>query len=132
MGAPRGQKPIVSRMINNHYCTRQCVETFPTVDGHTYGLNAGAKYTDTDNFTGGWFGLIDSTRLLFVSGTNDPWRTSQVVSPLRPGGQQQSIPAQPVPEVPGGFHASDLLTDNSAANPECAAVISQAIQQIVT
>jgi hypothetical protein len=129
-GAPPRQKTMVSRMIQNPYWIRQCGKWFPTENGYTYGLNAGATYNTTNIYTGGWFGFTNSTRLIFVSGTNDPWRTSQVVSPLRPGGPQPSTPAQPVLEVPGGFHTSDLVTENGVVNPGCAAVQSQVVSQV--
>jgi hypothetical protein len=129
-GAPPGQKTIVSRLIQNPYWTRQCAEWFPTENGYTYGLNAGATYNTANEYTGGWDGFADSTRVIFVSGTNDPWRTSQVVSPLRPGGPLPSTPARPVLEVPGGFHTSDLVTENGVVNPGCAAVQSQVVSQV--
>ncbi|RFU32968.1 hypothetical protein B7463_g3370, partial [Scytalidium lignicola] len=129
-GAPAGQESIVSRLIQNQYWTRQCAMWFPEENGHTYGLNAGATYDTTNAYTGGWFGFEESTRLIFVSGTNDPWRSSQVVSPLRPGGPKRSTPAQPVLDVPGGYHTSDLVTENGAVNPGCAAVIKQVVKQI--
>jgi len=129
-GAPPAQKTIVSRTIQNPYWTRQCAEWFPTENGYTWGLNAGATYDTANAYTGGWFGFTNSTRLIFVSGNNDPWRTSQVVSPLRPGGPQPSTPAQPVLEVPGGYHTSDLVTENGAVNPGCAAIQSQVVRQI--
>jgi hypothetical protein len=129
-GAPLLQRSIVSRLIQNPYWERQCAEWFPTENGYTYGLNAGATYNTANEYTGGWFGFTDSTRLIFVSGTNDPWRTSQVVSPLRPTGPKPSTPAQPVLEVPGGYHTSDLITENGVVNPGCAAVQSQIVSQI--
>ena len=131
-GAPPGQESIVSRSIQNPYWIRQCGEWFPPENGHTFGLNGTATYNTANEYTGGWFGFEDSTRLIFVSGTNDPWRTSQVVSPLRPGGPKPSTPAQPVLDVPGGYHTSDLVTENGVVNPGCAAVQSQVVQQIKT
>jgi hypothetical protein len=130
-GAPSNQRTIVSRLIQNPYWVRQCAEWFPTENGHTYGLNASATYNTTNQYTGGWFGFENSTRLLFVSGTNDPWRTSQVVSPLRPGGPQPSTAAVPIFEVPGGFHTTDLVTQNGVVNEGCAAVQKAAVGQIV-
>lgn len=117
-------------MIQVPYWTRQCELWFPEENGITYGLKAGATYDTTNEYTGGWDAYSDSTRLIFVSGTNDPWRTSQVVSPLRPGGPLQSTAAVPVLEVQGGFHTSDLVTENGAVNPGCAAVQAQVVSQI--
>jgi hypothetical protein len=110
---------MVSRLINNKYWERQCAMWFPTEDGITYPLNAGSTYHTVNHYTGGWRGFeTESTRLIFVSGTNDPWRTSQVVSPLRPG-----------LDVPGGYHTSDLVTANNV-NPGCAAVQAQVVSTI--
>jgi hypothetical protein len=121
---------MVSRLINNKYWERQCAMWFPTEDGITYPLNAGSTYHTVNHYTGGWRGFeTESTRLIFVSGTNDPWRTSQVVSPLRPGGPQPSTPARPVLDVPGGYHTSDLVTANNV-NPGCAAVQAQVVSTI--
>ncbi|KUJ07461.1 putative serine peptidase [Mollisia scopiformis] len=130
-GAPAGMKTIVSRTVQDRYWERQCPMWFPKEGNYTYGLAAGDTYNTTNQYTGGWFGFTNSTRLIFVSGTNDPWRTSQVTSPLRPGGPQPSTAAQPVLEVPGGYHTSDLVTANGVANAGCAAVQAQAIAQIV-
>ena len=130
-GAIHSQQTIVSRLIQNPYWERQCAQWFPTVNGHTYPLNAGASYHTANAYTGGWTGFTDSTRLVFVSGTNDPWRTSQVVSQFRPGGPQKSTRAQPVFDVPGGYHTSDLITQNGVVNPECGAIQKQVINQIV-
>ncbi|KAH8812182.1 serine carboxypeptidase [Xylogone sp. PMI_703] len=129
-GAPSTQKTIVSRFIQNSYWTRQCAQWFPTEDGYTYGVNSGATYDTTNAYTGGWYAFGNSTRLLFVSGTNDPWRTSQVVSSLRHGGPKPSTPAQPVFDIPGGFHTSDIVTQNGIVNPGCAAVQSKIVKQI--
>jgi hypothetical protein len=131
-GAPHGQQTIVSRLINDAYWERQCPEWFPTENGYTYGLNDGDTYHTANVYTGGWTGFTDSTRLIFVSGTNDPWRESQVVSTLRPGGPQKSTPAQPVLDVPGGYHTSDLVTQNGVVNAGCAAVQAQVVSQIST
>lgn len=131
-GAPVGMPTIVSRTVQNPYWTRQCGQWFPKENGFTYGLNDGATYNTANQYTGGWDGFANSTRLIFVSGTNDPWRTSQVSSPLRPGGPKPSTAAQPSLEVPGGYHTSDLVTQNGVVNAGCAAIQSQAIAQVVT
>jgi hypothetical protein len=40
-------------MIQNPYWTRQCAMWFPTENGFTYGLNAGATYDTANAYTGG-------------------------------------------------------------------------------
>lgn len=89
------------------------------------------SYNTANKYTGGWDGFENSTRLLFVSGTNDPWRSSQVTSFLRPGGPKVSTPDQPVYDVPGGYHTSDLVTQNGVVNAGCKAVQTEAIAKIV-
>jgi len=121
---------MASRLIDNDYWTRQCAEWFPTENGVTYGLNAGDTYHTANHYTGGWREFTDSTRLIFVCGTNDPWRSSQVCSSIRPDGPQVSTAAQPVLDVPGGYHTSDLVTANGAANAGCAAVQAQIVSTI--
>lgn len=121
---------MASRLINNAYFERQCAEWFPTEDGVTYGLNAGQTYHTANHYTGGWREFEDSTRLIFVCGTNDPWRSSQVCSSIRPAGPQVSTKNQPILDVKGGYHTSDLITANGDANAGCAAVQVQVVSTI--
>lgn len=83
-----------------------------------------------NDFTGGWF-IDDTRRLLYVNGDYDPWREASVSSDLRPGGPLQTTEQVPVEIVPGGFHVSDMLTDNGKANATVQAVIESIVAQLV-
>lgn len=63
---------------------------------------------------------------------HDPWRTSTVSSGSRPGGPLASTPEAPVQIIPLGFHCSDLIARNGAANAGVQTVIDNEISQIVT
>lgn len=138
-GAPNDTPSIVSRLINAQYWQRQCDLFFPPEDGFTYGsspLHRPQRTVDTANAeTYGW--LLPSkagptTRLIWTNGQFDPWRTSGVSSEFRPGGPLVSTPAAPVQVIPGGFHCSDLIARDAAANDAVQAVVDNEIAQIKT
>lgn len=60
----------------------------------------------------------------------DPWRTSGVSSEFRPGGPLESTAQHPLNIIPGGFHCSDLLVANGAANAGVQAIIDKEVAQI--
>ena len=62
----------------------------------------------------------------------DPWRTSGVSSEFRPGGPLASTAQAPLQIIPGGFHCSDLILRNGAANAGVQNVINNEIAQIKT
>lgn len=104
---------------------------FPTgPNGETYGIASGATESDVNAFTGGW-NIHNTTRLIYANGGYDPWREAGVSSDIRPGGQLQSTAQVPVNIVPGGFHTSDLATENGAVNAGCKAVIDKEVAQLV-
>ena len=128
--APPERPSIVSRLVTKEYWTRQCGLYFPEIDGKVYGLAAGKTYDDVNQYTGGW-NIKDVARLTYVNGELDPWREAGVSSEFRPDGPLQSTAAMPVNIVPGGFHTSDLVTNNGAINPGCKKVIDAAVKVIV-
>ena len=129
--APAGTPSLVSSLIDVDYFTRQCALSFPTApDGFTYGLARGATEDAENVHTGGW-NINNSSRLIYANGGYDPWRESGVSSSQRPGGPLNSTEQIPVNVVPGGFHTSDLLTRNGAANAGCKDVIDREVAQIV-
>lgn len=131
-GAPTGHSTLVSRLIDVEYWVAQCALAFPPgPNGETYGLNKGASTAKLNMYTGGWF-IDNSTRLQYTNGDFDPWREATVSSELRPGGPLQSTQQVPVHIVPGGFHTSDLVTENGAVNPAVQAVIDAEVAQLVT
>lgn len=129
-GAPTSRPTIVSRLVTAEYWVRQCGLYFPTgPQGQTYGIAAGKTEADVNAYTGGWY-IDNSTRLIYANGGFDPWREATVSSDLRPGGPLQSTAAVPVNIVPGGFHTSDLITQNGVVNASCQAVIDKEVSQL--
>ena len=130
-GAPTTRPTIVSRLVTADYWIRQCYLYFPDgPDGQTFGIAQGKTESDVNAYTGGWDIASNSTRLQFTNGGWDPWREATISSDLRPGGPVPSTSSAPVNIVPGGFHTSDLVTENGAVNASCQAVIDKEIQQL--
>jgi hypothetical protein len=138
-GAPKGTPSIVSRLITAAYWQRQCGLLFPA-DGHyTYGSSTThhpvLTVADVNRYTDGWkipAKATAKTRLIWTNGEFDPWRTSGVSSPFRPGGPLVSSPDAPVQLIPDGFHCSDMLAHNGIANAGVQLVIDREIAQIKT
>ena len=81
-------------------------------------------------YTGGWY--IDNTmRLQYTNGDYDPWRELSVSSDVRPGGKLESTEQVPIVIVPGGFHVSDMVTENGEVNADVQAAIDQEVKQLV-
>lgn len=53
-------------------------------------------------------------------------------SEYRPGGPLKSRPSAPLNIIPGGFHCSDLILKNGAANAGVQKVIDAEVAQIKT
>ncbi|KAF7192097.1 putative extracellular serine carboxypeptidase [Pseudocercospora fuligena] len=129
-GAPKGRPSIVSRLIDNAYYERQCGLYFPTgPNGETYGLKKGKTYNDVNKFTGGW-NIDNTTRMIYVNGDNDPWREASVSADLRTGGPLKATKQVPIEIVPGGYHTSDLITQNGVVNAGCKAVQDRVVAQL--
>ncbi|KAK0716778.1 serine carboxypeptidase S28 [Lasiosphaeria miniovina] len=114
-GAPKNHTTIVSRYVSVEYYQRQCALSFPTEGNATYGSAAGKTVDMTNDVTQGW-DLTNTTRLLWVNGEFDPWRSASVSSELRPGGPLESTAAAPVFLMPGARHCNDLLTKTADIN----------------
>lgn len=71
---------------------------------------------DLNNYTKGWQlpeSLDSESRLLFVNGEYDPWRSASVASKFRPGGPLASSPDVPSILIPGSRHCNDLSLHNN-------------------
>ena len=128
-GAPTNTSSIVSRLVNGAYWQRQCDLFFPAEGNYTYGSATGKTVDDVNAYTGGW-NHVNTTRLTWTNGEFDPWRTTGVSSPLRPGGPLVSTPEVPVNVIPGGFHCSDLILTNAKASPPLQAIVDKEVAQI--
>ena len=134
-GAPSDVPTIVSRRVTAAYWQRQCGLFFPTETDssgtYSYGSAEGRTVSTVNKVTEGWDDT-STTRLMWVNGEFDPWRTSGVSSQFRPGGPLKSTSSAPVFLIPKGIHCSDLIIRNSVANAGVAAVVNQEIKQMQT
>ncbi|KAK3326755.1 serine carboxypeptidase S28 [Apodospora peruviana] len=116
-GAPKDTPSIASRYVTAEYYQRQCDLLFPPQDNVTFGSAAGKTAETLNALTGGW-DYTNSTRLIWINGEFDPWRSASVSSELRPGGPLKSTPEVPVFLLPGARHCNDLSTKNADANAD--------------
>ncbi|KXX79502.1 putative serine protease EDA2 [Madurella mycetomatis] len=128
-GAPPKTPSIVSRYITPEYMERQCHLLFPPQGNATFGAAAGKTEVMLNEMTDGWF--VNTTRLIWLDGEFDPWRSASVSSVFRPGGPQRSIPETPVFLVPGARHCNDLTTASGASNEDMRRVQLRAIAKMV-
>ena len=110
-----------SRLITSGWWERQCPLYFPGFDARNRSVAA------TNAFTRGWANA-NATRLLHIWGTRDGWREAGVLSAFRPGGPLPSTERQPIIDIPGGFHTSDLMLRNGLVNADVARAQRQAIE----
>jgi hypothetical protein len=115
----------MSRLATAEYYERQCPLWFPTEGRNTFGSGRGATADDVNNRTEGWFNT-DTTRLLYVNGEVDPWRSASVASDFRPGGPFNGTAQTPAILIEGGRHCNDLLKANNV-HPSVAAAQTSAI-----
>ena len=124
-GAPENRPSIVSRLSTAEYWERQCALMFPTSNTTVVGLDRGATAEAVNAKNKGWNNY--SPGLLYVNGDYDPWREAGVSSDFRPGGKLANSTRNPVVIVPGGFHTSDLVTQNAKVNAGAKAAIDEAV-----
>jgi len=130
-GAPKDTPSIVSRLVDGEYWQRQCDLFFPPEGNYTYGSKLGKTTEDVNKYTLGW-DLTNTTRLMWVNGEFDPWKTTGVSSEFREGGPLEDRPEAPVEIIPGGFHCSDLRLRNAQANPGVQKSVDRIIDQLTT
>ena len=122
-GAPADKDTIIPRIYSvDQKRKKVCEGIFNLHDGYTV--------QDFNNKTGGW-SYKSYSRLLFINGEFDPWRSASVSSEFRPGGPLKSTKETPVSIVPGGMHGSDLNYENALANSGVMMVVDKNIKQIV-
>ncbi|GAB1315250.1 hypothetical protein MFIFM68171_05460 [Madurella fahalii] len=128
-GAPPKVPSIVSRYVTPEYMERQCHLLFPPQGNATFGAAAGKTVGMLNELTDGWF--VNTTRLIWLNGEFDPWRSASVSSIFRPGGPQQSTREAPVYLIRGARHCNDLGTANGEADEEVRRAQLRAIAQMV-
>ncbi|KAI0095404.1 peptidase S28 [Daldinia grandis] len=131
-GAPVNRSTVFSRLANADYWQRQCELFFPEEGEFTYGSALGKTASDINSLTGGWQlpeYLDAESRLLWVNGEFDPWRSASVASEFRPGGPLASTPDVPSILIPGSRHCNDLRVQN-AVNPDIEKAQADVVSQI--
>jgi hypothetical protein len=120
---------VFSRLVDAEYYQRQCSLWFPAEDGNTFGSNKGLTADSTNARTKGWF-ATDTTRLLYINGQYDPWRSASVASEFRPDGPFNGTADVPAVLIAGSRHCNDLLVANAQVNAAVAAAQATAVSQI--
>ncbi|XDG03846.1 hypothetical protein ABKA04_003461 [Annulohypoxylon sp. FPYF3050] len=129
-GAPANRPTVYSRLADSKYFQRQCDLFFPKEGNYTYGSARGKTAAEVNAKTKGWklpSHLNAESRLLFVNGEFDPWRSASVASEFRPGGPLVSSPEVPSIIIQDGHHCNDLFTADALINPG----VKKAQQEIV-
>ncbi|KAI1643959.1 peptidase S28 [Daldinia loculata] len=131
-GAPVNRSTVFSRLANADYWQRQCELFFPEEGKFTYGSALGKTASDINAHTKGWQlpeYLDAESRLLWVNGEFDPWRSASVASEFRPRGPLASTPNVPSILIPSSRHCNDLLVQN-AVNPDIKKTQADVVSQI--
>ncbi|KAI1140057.1 peptidase S28 [Hypoxylon sp. FL0543] len=131
-GAPANRPTVFSRLANAQYYQRQCDLFFPKEGSYTYGSASGKTARTFNAHTKGWNlpkHLDKTSRLLFVNGEFDPWRSASVASKFRPDGPLISTADVPSIIIPGSRHCNDLRVYN-AVNPDIAKAQVDIVAQI--
>ncbi|KAI1370181.1 putative serine peptidase [Hypoxylon crocopeplum] len=119
-GAPSNRPTVFSRLATAHYWQRQCDLFFPKEGKYTYASARGKTAANLNAHTKGWRlpEYLDSeSRLLWVNGEFDPWRSASVASEFRPDGPLAATADVPSIIIPGSRHCNDLRVRN-AVNPD--------------
>ena len=120
-GPPTDRPALASRALTADHWQRKCPLYFPGWKPKPH-----ASVAATNAYTGGW-SASNVSRLLWVQGEFDPWRTGTVSSAFRPGGPLAGTDRQPIVDIPGGAHVSDFPTANARANPQ----VAEAVEKII-
>jgi hypothetical protein len=132
--APREKSNItlVSRLLTVEYWRRQCSLFFPTTQSRESFSNGEYRSDAQMNaYTGGWT-PSNARRIIYSSGEKDSWRELGPAAHLRPGGPLESDLQRDivVEVVPGGWHASDLMTHSAELDSSTKTVRDREVTQI--
>ncbi|KAG6009457.1 hypothetical protein E4U21_002372 [Claviceps maximensis] len=129
VGSPQSPIGYPPPLYTSEYYRRQCSLFFPEVNGHKVGMNKGVRAINVDRRTGGWYNT-NTTRLMWVNGETDPWRSASVASDFRPGGPFVGDKDHPSWVVPKGSHCSDLLIKNAKVNEGVKRVVDAEVKKM--
>lgn len=119
----------MSRLVTGDYWQRQCSLFFPSDGEYSYGSAEGKTVNDVNAWTGGWE-IDNTTRLIYINGEFDPWRSGSTSSDFRPEGPLVSTAEVPVLLIPDGIHCSDLIYENAVVNDGVMAVVQAELAQM--
>lgn len=130
-GAPEGHPTIVSRLVNADYNLKACSLYFPeSKSGIKPRISQGYNVSSVNSYFKGWDNF-ETERLLYVTGSADPFREQSVSSKERPGGPRRSTKQIPIFEIDGGYHGSDMILPNAEANENVGKVVDAETAQLV-
>ncbi|QUC15853.1 uncharacterized protein UV8b_00094 [Ustilaginoidea virens] len=124
VSGPQDAFRLVSKFFNLDYRRQQCRDRFPG----RVGLDAGRTVERFNEWTGGWDAVGNTTRLMWVNGQHDPWRSASVSSDYRPGGPLRSTEEAPVWVLPGAAHCNDFNMANAEASAEGGKVMGEVLE----
>ncbi|KID74013.1 uncharacterized protein G6M90_00g032750 [Metarhizium brunneum] len=129
VGSPDSTVGYPAPLYNIDYWRAQCPIYFPEVNGHQVGMVKGVRADDVNRRTGGW-GNVNTTRLIWINGEYDPWRSASVESDFRPGGPFGGDDERPSYVIPKAAHCNDMLMRNAEANPGARKVIDAEVAKM--
>ncbi|KAI0153177.1 endoprotease endo-Pro [Xylariaceae sp. FL1272] len=118
-GAPATRQTMFSRLVDAQYYQRQCELFFPKEGNYTYASAEGRTEDDVNKLTKGWDlpnVLGNKSRIIWVNGEFDPWRSASVASEFRTGSPVVSTPDEPYVLIPEARHCNDLRKRNGDAS----------------
>lgn len=129
-GSPDSTVGYPAPLYNIDYWRAQCPIYFPEVNGHQVGMVKGVRADDVNRRTGGW-GNVNTTRLIWINGEYDPWRSASVESDFRPGGPfGGGDDERPSYVIPKAAHCNDMLMRNAEANPGVRKVVDAEVAKM--
>lgn len=128
-GSTKSTVGFPAPLYNVEYWRRQCPLYFPEVNGHQVGMVKGVRAEDVNKRTGGWDN-VNTTRLLWVNGEYDPWRSASVASDFRPGGPFVGDEDRPAYVIPKAAHCNDMIVKNAAVNAGVKKVVDAEVKKM--
>lgn len=128
-GSSKSTVGFPAPLYNVEYWRSQCPLYFPEVNGHQVGMVKGVRAEDVNRRTGGWDN-VNTTRLLWVNGEYDPWRSASVASDFRPGGPFVGDEDRPAFVIPKAAHCNDMIVKNAAVNEGVKKVVDAEVKKM--
>ncbi|OAA34976.1 Peptidase S28 [Metarhizium rileyi] len=128
-GSPKSTVGYPAPLLNVEYYRAQCPIYFPEINGHRVGMVKGVRAEDVNKRTGGWHN-VNTTRLIWINGEYDPWRSATVGSDYRPGGPFVGDEERPSLVIPKAAHCNDMIIENANVNPGVKKVVDAEVKKM--